>query len=111
MRTQQQEEVRWLFSSHILNSFRVVMGRRLFISMAFIGRSSADVLRADDTSPEAAFPAQTWILSGDSFAKGAFLRNRFSFRLLFPPFFLFLLRREPAGFLLVKTKTAIIDDL
>ena len=67
MRTQQQEEVRWLFSSHILNSFRVVMGRRLFISMAFIGRSSADVLRADDTSPEAAFPAQTWILSGDSF--------------------------------------------
>ena len=57
--------------------------------MAFIGRSSADVLRADDTSPEPAFPAQTWILSGDSFAKGAFLRNRFSFRLLFPPFFPF----------------------
>ena len=107
MRTQQQEEVRWLFPSHILNSFRVVMGRRLLISMAFIGRSSADVLRADNTSPEPAFPAQTWILSGDSFAKGAFLRNRFFFR----RFFLFLLRREPAGFLLVKTKTAIIDDL
>jgi len=82
------------------------MGRRLLISMAFIGRSSADVLRADDTSPEPAFPAQTCFLSGGT-ASG---RELFSGTALLSVF-LFLLRRESAGFLLVKTKAAIIDDL
>jgi hypothetical protein len=87
------------------------MGRRLFISMAFIGRSSTDVLRADNTSPEPAFPAQTWLLTGDSFRKGPFSGTAFLSVFFFRRFFLFLLRRETAGFLLVKTKAAIIDDL